>query len=249
MDSILAYKKATCILEHWDKPWAWTITSSLIGGQRTKPHIFQKQGLLHFTIRLKFEIFGVSSINLKINLIYVLEEVHRPGGKYSNELCSMICNALMYPRNHTGNWGWWVLKMTANNCAGQNKNRLMVWYLAWRCILGFEDKITLQFLVTGHTTNCWDSYFGLCKTVAEGNGCVNTWIYGEKISKTSPSTDVVWSRNVCWLKFENYLHQFFKIPKGFKISASHLHDFDSKTVYMLFWKNYLYALSGLNLIC
>ena len=40
----------------------------------------------------------------------------------------------------------------ANNHTGQNKNRFMMYYLAWRVLAGFHDEITLSFLLVGHTT-------------------------------------------------------------------------------------------------
>ena len=51
----------------------------------------------------------------------------------------------------------------ADNCVGQNKNNCMVQYLAWRTIIGIHKKITLSFLVVGHTKFAPDWCFGLLK--------------------------------------------------------------------------------------
>ena len=42
----------------------------------------------------------------------------------------------------------WGLQF-CNNCTGQNKNNCMLWYLAWRAMMGRHTQITLSFLVAG----------------------------------------------------------------------------------------------------
>ena len=51
----------------------------------------------------------------------------------------------------------------ADNCVGQNKNRFVVGYLAWRVINGLNDEITLSFMRVGHTRCFVDGNFGLLK--------------------------------------------------------------------------------------
>ncbi len=48
--------------------------------------------------------------------------------------------------------------LTADNCCGLKKNNYMLQYLKWRCTTGLHTKITLSFLVVGHT-----KFFGLLK--------------------------------------------------------------------------------------
>ena len=51
----------------------------------------------------------------------------------------------------------------ADNCTGKNKNRFMMYYLAWRVLVGLHDEITLSFLLVGHTKFAPDWCFGLAK--------------------------------------------------------------------------------------
>ena len=51
----------------------------------------------------------------------------------------------------------------ADNCTGQNKNNYVIWYLMWRVMNGLHKKITLSFMVPGHTKFAPDRYFGLLK--------------------------------------------------------------------------------------
>ncbi|XP_050401016.1 uncharacterized protein LOC126817889 [Patella vulgata] len=53
--------------------------------------------------------------------------------------------------------------MHCDNCTGQNKNKFVLSYLAWRVIHGLHKSITLNFLITGHTKFSPDWCFGLIK--------------------------------------------------------------------------------------
>ena len=51
----------------------------------------------------------------------------------------------------------------ADNCAGQNKNRFMMYYLMWRVRTGLHEEVTISFLPVGHTKFSPDWCFGLMK--------------------------------------------------------------------------------------
>ena len=51
----------------------------------------------------------------------------------------------------------------ADNCAGQNKNRFMMYYLMWRVLTGLHEEIIISFLPVGHTKFAPDWCFGLFK--------------------------------------------------------------------------------------
>ena len=54
----------------------------------------------------------------------------------------------------------------ADNCAGQkkkNKNKTIIGYFAWGCLMGFHKKVTLSFMVTGYTCCLVDGMCGLLK--------------------------------------------------------------------------------------
>ena len=55
------------------------------------------------------------------------------------------------------------LHLHADNCAGQNKNNAMLQYLLGRVKTGRHKKITLSFLVAGHTKFSPDWAFGMFK--------------------------------------------------------------------------------------
>jgi len=79
-------------------------------------------------------------------------------GKGANCLASMLHHYLEhYSRGKTH------LVVHADNCVGQNKNNIMMDYLARRVAVGLHNKITMLFLSVGHTKFAPDAGFGILK--------------------------------------------------------------------------------------
>ena len=55
------------------------------------------------------------------------------------------------------------ITIIADNCAGQNKNKVMIRFITWLAEIGIFHKITLHFLVKGHTKNSADRCFNMLK--------------------------------------------------------------------------------------
>ena len=79
-------------------------------------------------------------------------------GKGANSIISMLHH---YMEHHS--LGESDLTLHADNCSGQNKNRYVMQYLAWRVMVGLNDNITVSFLIVGHTKFAPDWSFGLLK--------------------------------------------------------------------------------------
>ena len=56
-----------------------------------------------------------------------------------------------------------TLHLHCDNCVGQNKNKSVMAYLAWRILVGKEESITASFMVVGHTRCAVDGGLGLAK--------------------------------------------------------------------------------------
>ena len=56
-----------------------------------------------------------------------------------------------------------ALHFHCDNCVGQNKNKSLMAYMAWRILTAKEDEITVSFMVVGHTRCAVDGGFGLAK--------------------------------------------------------------------------------------
>ena len=88
---------------------------------------------------------------------YLIDEACNTG-KGANNIISMLHHFL-----HTHNLGEANLHIHADNCSGQNKNRFVPQYLAWRVLVGLNKNITLTFLIVVHTKVSPDWCFGLFK--------------------------------------------------------------------------------------
>ena len=91
-------------------------------------------------------------------------------GKGANCVISLLHHFLC-----THNLGEANLHLHADNCCGQNKNRYVMQYLAWRVLTGLNNRITLSFLIVGHTKFPPDWCFGLFKQVFRRSkvGCLD----------------------------------------------------------------------------
>ena len=92
-----------------------------------------------------------------IQVNYLIDEAVNTG-KGANNIISMLHHFLQ-----THNLGEAHFHLHADNCSGQNKNRFVMQYLAWRVLVGLNKKITLSFLIVGHTKFSPDWCFGLLK--------------------------------------------------------------------------------------
>ena len=92
----------------------------------------------------KCGIFGVSCEATSNQINYLINESDDVG-KGANATISLVHH---YLQNHS-------LKekhlLHADNCVGQNKNNMVVQYLAWRVIAGLSETIELSFMLVGHT--------------------------------------------------------------------------------------------------
>ena len=139
-------------------------------------------GPMYFLVPRKVGLFGVCCEGLPKQMNFLIDEAH---------LISKGSNAVIsYMHYFFSNYGLGETSthLHYDNCSGQNKNRFVLWYCAWRCCVGLHQSITLNFLVAGHTKFGPDGCFGLLKRafkrsavsslkelaeVVEGSACLN----------------------------------------------------------------------------
>ena len=139
-------------------------------------------GPIYFMVPRKVGLFGVCCEGLPKQMNFVIDEAH---------LISKGSNAVISYLNYFfANYGLGETdtNLHCDNCSGQNKNRFMLWYCAWRCCVGLHRSISLNFLIAGHTKFAPDGCFGLLKRnfkrnsvsslkemaeVVEGSACLN----------------------------------------------------------------------------
>ncbi|XP_064636957.1 uncharacterized protein LOC135493509 [Lineus longissimus] len=121
------------------------------------PHDPMQPGPIFFKTPRKCGVFGMVTEGLPQMVIFLLDEA-----TIVNKGANCVISLLDF---FFDNYGLKEaeLHLHADNCSGQNKNNAMVQYLTWRVITGQHEKITLSFMLAGHTKFAPDSMFGLFK--------------------------------------------------------------------------------------
>ena len=117
----------------------------------------KQPGPIYFKTPRKCGVFGVMAEALPQMALFLLDEAVETG-KGDNTVISFIDffftnMGLKESECH----------LHVDNCVGQNKNNAMLQYLLWHVMKERHRKITLSFLVAGHTKFSPDWCFGMLK--------------------------------------------------------------------------------------
>ena len=112
------------------------------------PYHAQQVGPLFFKVPLKVQLFGTcnDSTNTQVNYMYDESQSIGMNGTLAhgpNSVVSMLHHFFQHYSGHE-----LECHLHANNCVGQNKNRTVVGYLAWRVITGLNRTSRLCWLAT-----------------------------------------------------------------------------------------------------
>ena len=114
-------------------------------------------GPIYSLVPRKVGLFGVCCEGVPKQVNFLIDEAHLIS-KGSNAVISF----LHYFFENFG-LGETDANLHCDNCPGQNKNRYVLWYCAWRVSVGLHKTISLNFLIAGHTKFAPDGCFGLLK--------------------------------------------------------------------------------------
>ena len=113
-------------------------------------------GPMYFLVSRKCGLFGVCCEGLPQQINYLIE------GMASSKGSIMVISLLDHFLEKFG-LGEKDVDLHCDNCSGQNKNKFMLWYLAWRVVRGLHTSTTIHFMPAGHTKYAPDWCFGLLK--------------------------------------------------------------------------------------
>ena len=117
----------------------------------------QQPGSLFFKTPRKCAVFGVCCEPLSKQVTYLIDEACGTG-KGADTVISYLHHFLdAHGESET------ELLLHVDNCCGQNKNNALIHYLAWRTLCTRHKKITISFMIPGHTKFAPDRFFGLFK--------------------------------------------------------------------------------------
>ncbi|KAI0221828.1 hypothetical protein LSAT2_026916 [Lamellibrachia satsuma] len=114
-------------------------------------------GPIYFLTPRKCGIFGVCCEAIPQQVNYLINE-----GMATSKGSDAVISYL-HPFFDNYGLGEDYVHLHCDNCAGQNKNRYMLFYLIWRTIHQLHLNIELHFMVAGHTKFGPDWCFGLLK--------------------------------------------------------------------------------------
>lgn len=117
----------------------------------------QQPGPIYFLVPRKCAIFGICCEGIPRQVNFLIDEAH-----LISKGANAVVSYLHYFFKHYG-LGETDVHLHCDNCSGQNKNRIVLWYCAWRVAVGLHRSITLNFLIAGHTKFAPDWCFGLVK--------------------------------------------------------------------------------------
>lgn len=121
------------------------------------PYEDQQVGPIYFKTTRRSHLFGVCCESIPRQINYLIDEADFLG-KNANVVISLLDHFFEnYALGETHAY------LTADNCVAQNKNNALLQYLLYRTLVGLHDRITLSFMLVGHTKFAPDGYFGLIK--------------------------------------------------------------------------------------
>jgi hypothetical protein len=194
------------------------------------PYSSQQRGREYFKKARKCQVFGVCAEPLPRQVFFLIDESEIIG-KGSEVVISLLDSFFKFH-----GLGEEEANLHADNCTGQNKNNYVMWYLMWRVMKGLHKKITLSFMLPGHTKFAPDRYFGIFKIkyrrstidcLADVVECVENSTRN-KILVAQPYGEHLGllSRNIVYRDWLNYLKKHFNTIDD--ILSYNYFEFDNK---------------------
>eukprot|EP01028_Stygiella_incarcerata_P005966 TRINITY_DN245_c0_g2_i1.p1 TRINITY_DN245_c0_g2~~TRINITY_DN245_c0_g2_i1.p1 ORF type:complete len:723 (-),score=164.06 TRINITY_DN245_c0_g2_i1:38-2206(-) len=171
------------------------------------PHSMQQAGNIYFKSPYKIDLFGIAAEAEMRTEVYCIPEGHYADAspKGPNYVIGMLDHYL------SQEWlaGVRQLRLHADNCLGQNKNKYVLAYLAYLVANGRFDSITLAFMVTGHTKCSVDGVFGLIKRTFWNTERVEIpEEFMDVVNKSCYNARPVYMEGYKWRNWKEFLDQF-----------------------------------------
>ena len=178
------------------------------------PYNARQVGPLYFKVPLRVCLFGVCDDGLCQQTNFTFSEaecIGLDGGKShgGNAVVSMLHS---YLENKTH--GEADVKFHADNCCGQNKNRHVVGYFAWRTITEQHWSITISFMRVGHMRCLVDGFFGQLKKKYRRSDVDTMEDLVDVIARSSNHNEVARRSSWTWYNWEAFVDGLFKSIKG-----------------------------------
>ncbi len=171
------------------------------------PNTADQLGGTYFLQMRNFILFGIYSGLENTQICYTYDE--REAGKGANEVISFLHNFLCTRAIQTPN-----IRIHADNCVGQNKNKYVMWYLIWLAATGRVKHVEFKFMIKGHTQFIVDGNIGHIKRELRRSDvfCLQHWEQVIDRSATNNKAKVVIGNDV--YDWKKGLYSYFKNFNG-----------------------------------
>ena len=185
-------------------------------------------GPAYFLTARKCQIFGISCEPLGWQTNYLIDEADNVG-KGANATISLLHHFLDNTAAPSPE-----IFLHADNCIGQNKNNASMQYLCWRVLTGRQERITISFMLSGHTKFAPDRHFGLIKktyrrTRVDTMKCIQDVVNNSShigANKVQLIRSLTGEQLVHFHDWSSFFRQYFSsLPN---ITSFHVFHFDAK---------------------
>ena len=187
------------------------------------PHLGQDQpGDAYYFSPLSIYCFGICDAVTSHLSAFVYDESQ--GGKGGNNVASLL---LQYVRENfvDPNLGPMMeLNIVMDNCAGQNKNRMVIRMASYMLELQYFKRINLIFLVKGHTKNMCDRMFNSMKQRYHHRN-IYTLEDTYKILNLDDKVTVIPTTSTNFYDWDSFFDTVYRRPKGGSIKKNHLFQY------------------------
>lgn len=174
------------------------------------PHTAVKRGGTFYLHMRNFLLFGIFSVLENTQHCYTYDE--REAAKGANEIISFLHDFFFSRQIKAPN-----IRIHADNCTGQNKNKYVMWYLVWLVSFSPLKRAEIKFMIKGHTHFIVDSGIGHTKRELRRSDvfCLKHWAEVINRSAKTNKAKVVTGNNVYdWKKgLSHYFKTFTGISK------------------------------------
>ena len=187
------------------------------------PYYSRQVGPIYFKTPRKVQLFGVCCDGAPYQVNYLVDEACTIGENGSKSHGANSVVSMLHHFFETHSLGESKLELHADNCGGQNKNKTVVAYLCWRCIVGLHREILYTFMPAGHTRCQVDGFFGLIKQRYRRSYCDTLQHVEEVVNNSSfanfsqlyadPQTG---EKHFEWRMWDDFLQSRFKRIPGIR---------------------------------
>lgn len=120
----------------------------------------------------------------------------------------------------------------------QNKNRFVLFFTVYATLVHGFNRVTLHFMVPGHTKTHVDGAFGLIKSCLKTHNAKYVLEIFQRIDGSADSNSTIAVEWVQLLDWKHLLCSLFKVSSGLKINSNYVYEASRENLGFLFAKQF-----------